>query len=83
MHYETVLASLRATLAADEKAHTECVDRAARLSDEYAKARAAEKAAADKMKQTKDTILTIESLLQAQKATEGAYTGNTGVEADG
>lgn len=83
MNYETALASLRTTLAADEKTHTECVDRTARLSEEYAKAQAAEKAAADKMKQTKNTLLTIESLLQAQKATEGAYTGNMGVEADG
>jgi DNA-binding protein H-NS len=83
MNYETVLTSLRTTLAADEKNHTECVERTARLSDEYAKAQAAEKAAADKMKQTKDTLLTIESLLQAQKATEGAYSGSTEVEADG
>lgn len=83
MNYETVLASLRTTLAADEENHTECVERTARLSEEYAKAQAAEKAAADKMKQTKDTLLAVESLLQAQNATEGAYTGNTGVEANG
>lgn len=83
MNYETVLTALRTALATDEKTHTECVDRTARLSEEYAKAQAAEKAAADKMKQTKDTLLSFESLLQAQKETEGAYTGNTGVEADG
>lgn len=83
MNYQTVLTSLRTTLATDEKNHTECVDRTARLSEEYTNAQAAEKAAADKMKQTKNTLLSFESLLQAQKETEGAYTGNMGVEADG
>lgn len=77
MNYQTVLTSLRSTLAADQKSYSDCVDRTAKLGEEYDKAQKAEKAAAEKMQETKNTILTIESLLQNQESGSGRPSTST------
>lgn len=71
MNYQTVLNSLRSTLAADEKNYSDCVDRTAKLGSEYDKAVKAEKAADEKRQETKKTLLAIESLLQNQESSSG------------